>query len=530
VAQVPSGNTYDLPQTSVMYAFPGGVSQLFLTDTTFDQLNLQTQDFIFMADLRNSVGTALADVTAADLMNDTVPIAPDGAITFDGLSVGTVPSGDTENLDCGTLLNAAYVQDGGSVTGTYLITGTLNGRNVYTLDVDHNLEYTGTRWRLVKPGSDVDAALGSQTFPWLADWSATSVTVEQATIGAYCGGDEVPCADLTVAINGTTYGTVADPCGATAAVNVHDTNGNDVGSLVSGSWVVAPPANVLREYTTGGSWSKPTDASFKGVWVFAAGGGGSGGAGNVISTNTAIAGGAGGGGGSIVRRWIPAASLLTTETYAIGAGAAGVATGDGTAGGATLFGLHAEAKGGGGGIDGTTATSTAGGAGGNALLNVPIASGTSISGGVGGIGRQTGATTGTAGMITTAGAGGGGGGGRTTTVVGNGNEGGGCYYNGSLTAGGAGGIANGGNGTAGANDIYLDPFLGIVTATIGMGTGGGGGAGNTGASSVAGNGAAGGRAAGGGGGGSQSNGAGGTIGASGAGGNGFLLVYEVFAI
>jgi hypothetical protein len=457
-------------------------------------------------------------------------IAPDATITFDGLAIGDAPSGDTTNFDCGTLLDAAYVQDGGSVTGTYLVTGTLNGREVYTLDGSHNLEYTGTRWRLVKPGSDVDAALGSQTFPWLADWSATSVTVEQATIGAYCGGDEVPCADLTVAINGTTYGTVADPCGATAAVNVHDTNGNDVGSLVSGAWVVAPPSNVLREYTTGGSWSKPTAASFKGVWVFAAGGGGSGGAGNVISSNTAIAGGAGGGGGSIVRRWIPAASLLTTETYAIGAGAAGVATGDGGTGGATLFGLHAEAKGGSGGIDGTTATSTAGGAGGNALLNVPIASGTSISGGVGGIGRQTGATTGTAGMITTAGAGGGGGGGRTTTVVGNGNEGGGCYYNGSLTAGGAGGIANGGNGTAGANDIYLDPFLGLVTSTIGMGTAGGGGAGNTGASAVAGNGAAGGRAAGGGGGGSQSNGAGGTIGASGAGGNGFLLVYEVFAI
>jgi hypothetical protein len=46
----------------------------------------------------------------------------------------------------------------------------------------------------------LDAALGSETFPWLADWSATSVTVEQATIGAYCGGDEVPCADLTVEI------------------------------------------------------------------------------------------------------------------------------------------------------------------------------------------------------------------------------------------------------------------------------------------------------------------------------------------
>jgi hypothetical protein len=532
VAQVPSGNTYDLPQTYVTYINAGGTPvALFLTDTGFDGLNLVTSDPILNADLRNSLGNVVgaAKVAADDLMNDTVPIAPDGTITFDGLSVGTVPSGDTENLDCGTLLNAAYVQDGGSVTGTYLITGTLNGRNVYTLDGSHNLEYTGTRWRLVKPGSDVDAALGSQTFPWLANWSATSVTVEQATIGAYCGGDEVPCADLTVAINGTTYGTVADPCGATADVDVEDSNGNPVGSLVSGSWVVAPPANVLREFTTGGSWSKPTDASFTGVWVFAAGAGGSGGAGSVALT-AQIAGGSGGGGGSIVRRWIPAASLGLTETYAIGAGAAGVGTGAGTAGGATLFGLHAEAKGGSGGLAGVVAASTGGGAGGNALLNVPIASGASISGGAGGAGRQSAALAATNGMITTAGAGGGGAGGRSSTLVGNGTQGGGCYNNGSLTAGGAGGVAPGGNGTAGVNDIYIDPFFGLVTATIGMGTAGGGGAGNEGASAVAGNGAAGGRAAGGGGGGSQANGAGGTRGASGAGGDGFLLVYEVFAI
>jgi hypothetical protein len=455
-------------------------------------------------------------------------VAPDADVTFDGLPVLSVPSGATGNLDCGTLLDAAYVQDGGSVTGTYLITGTLNSRNVYTLDVDHNLEYTGTRWRLVKPGSDVDAALGSQTFPWDADWSATSVTVEQATIGAYCGGDEVPCADLTVAINGTTYGTVADPCGATAAVNVHDSNGNDVGSLVSGAWVVAPPANVLREYTTGGTWSKPTDASFKGVWVFAAGAGGAGGAGGAQGTSGGMSGGSGAGGGSLVRLWIPEASLGPTETYAIGSGAVSVASGNGGAGGATLFGAHAEAKGGSGGVAGTTASSQTGGAGGSALLNVPIASGNSISGGAGGNSPQAGGLVGATGLLSTAAPGGGGGGGRLSAgAATNGGAGGGTYQGGSLTAGGAGGTASGGAGTAGASDIYIDPFVGLVTSTIGIGTGGGGGAGHTG-SGVAGAGAAGGRAAGGGGGGSTNTA--GTRGASGAGGDGFLILYEMFAI
>jgi hypothetical protein len=531
VAQVPSGDVYALPQTSVMYTLANdSITSLFLTDTTYDGTNLQTQDVILNAELRNSLGDVVgaAKVTAADLMNDTVPIAPDAAITFDGLAIGDAPSGDTTNFDCGTLLDAAYVSDGGSVTGSYLVTGTLNGREVYTKDVDHNLEYTGTRWRLVKPGSDVDAALGSETYPWQADWSATSVTVEQATIGAYCGGDEVPCADLTIAINGTTYGTVADPCGATAAVNVHDSNGNDVGSLVSGAWVVAPPSNVLREYTTGGTWSKPTAASFKGVWVFAAGAGGSGGAGTAQGTTGGVCGGSGAGGGSLVRLWIPAASLGLTETYAIGAGGAGPATGAGSAGGATLFGLHAEAKGGSGGAAGSTASSVAGGAGGSALLNVPVASGTSISGAAGGNGQQVGGLVGATGMLSTAAPAGGGGGGRTSGgAATNGGTGGGTYQAGSLTTGGVGGTAPGGAGTAGVSDIYIDPFLGLVTATIGIGTGGGGGAGHT-ASGVAGAGAAGGRAAGGGGGGSTNSS--GTRGAGGAGGNGFLLVYEVFAI
>jgi hypothetical protein len=454
---------------------------------------------------------------------------PDADVTFDGLPVGDVAPGQTLNLDCGTLLDGAYVQDGGSVTGNYFVTGMLNGREVYTKDVDHNLEYTGTRWRLVKPGSDVDAALGSEEFPWNADWSATSVTVEQATIGSYCGGDEVQCADLTIAINGTTYGTVTDPCGATAPVDVHDSNGNDVGSLVSGAWVVAPPANVLHEYTTGGTWNKPTSPSFKGVWVFAAGAGGAGGAGNINNTN--VTGGSGGGGGSLVRLWIPAASLGLTETYAIGSGAVSVASGAGGAGGATLFGAHVEAKGGSGGAAGQTTTTTqAGAAGGNATLNTPVVNGASISGGAGGGGARLNANAGdgTTGIISAAAPGGGGGVGVNSTVSGgNGRAGGGAWST-TLTAGGAGGVSPGGNGTAGVSDIYLDAFLGLVTPTIGIGTGGGGGAGAT--TANAGAGATGGRAAGGGGGGSCHQTGGYVRGASGAGGNGFLLVYEVYAI
>jgi len=302
-----------------------------------------------------------------------------------------------------------------------------------------------------------------------------------------------------------------------------------------------PPANVLHEYTTGGTWTKPTDASFRGVWVFAAGAGGSGGAGGVSG---AVFGASGGGGGATVRVWIPEASLGATETYAIGAGAAGPASGNGSAGGDTLFGLHVEAKGGNGGVQGAAAN-PAQTVGGSALSCTPVGA-ESITGGPGGRGRrevQNSFATpyagnaiihsftianGSATNSPAGGAGGGGGGGyRNTTATGtDGGDGGGVRES-SLTAGGAGGAFGGSNGTAGVDDIYLTPFLGLpVTTTIGLGTGGGAGGGASGAT-AGGSGANGGRAAGGGGGGSTESG---TRGAGGDGGDGYLIVYEVYEI
>jgi hypothetical protein len=461
-------------------------------------------------------------------------VAPDADVTFDGLPVLSIPSGATGNLDCGSTIESAHVTLGGSAeNGIYYISGTAGGKTRYEKNANHAFEYSGTRWVLIRPGSDHQAALGNETYPWLANWTGTGIAVDEGTISQYCGGNVEPCADLTIAINGTTYGTVADPCGATAPVDVHDSNGNDVGSLVSGAWVVAAPANVLREYTTGGTWSKPSDASFQGVWVFAAGGGGAGGAGNVNVTN--VTGGGGGGGGSISRLWVPAASLLTTETYAIGAGAVSVATGNGGAGGATLFGAHAEAKGGSGGTGGSTsAASVAAGAGGDAALNTPVVNGSSISGGRGGTGARATATATAvaAGIISganlvgsSAAAPGGGGGCGVNAGTQQAGIVGGNAWSTTQTTGGAAGTAGGGNGGNGVSDIYINPFLGLIASTIGIGTGGGGGGGIT--TGTAGNGGNGGRAAGGGGGGATGSG---TRGASGAGGNGYLIVYEVFGI
>ena len=474
---------------------------------------------------------------------------PDADVTFDGLPVGDVAPGQTLNLDCGTLLDGAYVSDGGSVTGNYFVTGMLNGREVYTKDVDHNLEYTGTRWRLVKPGSDVDAALGSETYPWQADWSATSVTVEQATIGSYCGGDEVPCADLTIAINGTTYGTVTDPCGATAPVDVHDSNGNDVGSLVSGSWVVAAPANVLREYTASDTWNKPTSPSFVGAFVVCVGAGAGGACGDRLTGNAVQnTGGSGGGGGWVVWDFIAAASLGGTESVTVPTGGAGQpgrnTDGIGIAGangGDASFGTHVIALGGRGGN-------------GNSALGRDIAGCTPRRGSnilAGHPSMRYGNNLGAAGFYwpsdgvpvysasnsrAPGGAPGGNGGIRAAgigaTLFGAGRVGGTVWDGTALTGGGTGAATVGGNGGSGTGNIVLTLLSSYgLTTTNGAGGGGGGGASSNATTTEAGNGGNGAIGAGGGGGGCGVAGVGdGISGDGGNGGDGIVYVYEIYKI
>jgi hypothetical protein len=552
VAQVPSGNTYDLPQTSVMYANAFGITQLFLTDTTFDGVNIQTTDPILRADLRNSLGNVVgaAKVTAADLMNDTVPIAPDGTITFDGLPVGTVPSGDTENLDCGSTINSAHVTLGSSgENGIYYISGTAGGKTRYEKDATHAFEYSGTRWVMVRPGTDHQAALGNETYPWLADWTGQAFVVDEGTISQYCGGNVEPCADLTIAINGTTYGTVANPCGATAPVDVHDSNGNDVGSLVSGAWVVAAPANVLREYTASDTWNKPASSSFVGAFVVCVGAGAGGACGD-LRTGTAVQalGGSGGGGGWVVWDFIAAASLSGTEAVTVptgGAGAAGLSVAGngiaGTNGGDASFGAHVIALGGRAGTGNVPLARDIAGCtprrGSNVLPGHPSVRYGLISGGGGfywpasGIPDYT-----TNNSRALGGAPGGNGGSRpvsaTPGVFANGQVGGTVWNGTALTGAGAASAGVGTNGGNGTGNIVLTLLSSHgLTTTNGAGGGGGGGASGNGNTTAAGNGGTGAIGAGGGGGGGGTSGVGdGISGDGGTGGAGIVYVYEIYKI
>lgn len=227
------------------------------------------------------------------------PTCDDGTVTFDGLEVGTVESGGTLNLDCGTTIDAAYVEDGGGSTGLYTLDGTLNGRSVYRFSPTYDLQYTGTNWRHVRPGGDVDAAAGSETYPWQADWSATALTVTQATISEYCGGPEVPCEPLTVTLAGVEIVNETNPCGGDVVLECDDAvdavvvegadevqkNGTYIPSAeVNGrtSYELAPNHVIewtgtqyqLRDIFTGPDWitTNAPATPWAGTWVTVSGG------------------------------------------------------------------------------------------------------------------------------------------------------------------------------------------------------------------------------------------------------------------
>ena len=298
------------------------------------------------------------------------------------------------------------------------------------------------------------------------------------------------------------------------------------GAGVSPTWSVG--AN-LQEFSSSGTWTKPSGSTFVMVECWGAGGGG--GSGRRGAAGTDRTGGAAGGGGSYTYRLFKASDLSATETVTIGAGSTGGAAvtvnstngNAATVAGDTSFGSVLFAYGGFGGAGGTAAA-VAGGAGAGVLsagLN------TGANGGYPGSNAgQFGGDSGVANSAFGSGFGGGGGGGLSASTS---YEGGSSYQGGA--GGGAGGSITAGNAlvasAAGGSIAGRRGGGGAAGATGAVGGNGvarnGGGGGGASTTAAAGAGGVGGFAAGGGGGGASLNGF--NSGAGGNGGNGFCRVY-----
>lgn len=115
---------------------------------------------------------------------------------------------------------------------------------------------------------------------------------------------------------------------------------------------VGKPIDV-QEFTSGGTWTKPSGASRVLVRLWGAGGSGA------SSASGSPDDASGGGGGAYTEAWFDASDLGATETVTIGSGGAGVLGGGGAAtpgndGGNSSFGSLLQANGGKGGNAGTT--------------------------------------------------------------------------------------------------------------------------------------------------------------------------------
>lgn len=279
---------------------------------------------------------------------------------------------------------------------------------------------------------------------------------------------------------------------------------NDVGTVTS--TMLADPPPITNLYTANETWTNPSPATPRRMFVRLVAAGGGGGTGRKGAAGSGRAGGGGGGAGSVVEFYCLTTDLGGTESVTVGAGGTGAPARTtnstdgqpGVAGGDTSFAATI-AKGGNAGSGGGTTV----GAAGAAITNGHSIGLAVLTTSAGGTGTATNGGPGTNVNQSVPTGGGGAGGISSSDSAGTGGSGGAMGVSAAQTL-----LAGGTGGTGGANGTHGN-------AGRGSGTGGGGGS-----SSLSANGGNGGN-----GGGFGSGGGGGaagidSVGDSGAGGNG----------
>jgi hypothetical protein len=436
-----------------------------------------------------TIASSTAVKSAYDLANAALPksggtvtgnleIGATGSLSFEGSTADAFettiavvdPTADrtiTVPNVTGTLVTTG---DTGSVTSTMLADGTI-------LDADINAA-------AAIAGTKVNPDFGSQTIKTtgivsnaLGSAAAPSITFTGDTnTGIYSPG-----ADQIALVKG---GTESLRFSDTGALGLSGTNYGTANQVIKSQGSGAAPiwgnAVDYQEFTSSGTWTKPTGVTS--IYVEIVGGGGGGGSGGRRATTGARSGGAGGAGGTYLNRWLKASDVAATITVTVGAGGAGgvAQTTDenpgsvGVAGGESSFGALLQSGSAGGGNAGLIN-------GGSPNGGTPSSRSTIIIGVTfyAGTGARGGTSIGTIQTVTMFGGGGGGGGvgaGANLTLSATGGNGGVVTtLASSMTGAAAGAAGTAGESGGGGGGSYVTATTGMPGGAGGFPGGGGGG-------------------------------------------------------
>lgn len=469
-------------------------------------------------------------------------ISNDGNMTYGYSELPTEAGADNNTFQANRSI--------GHATGEYNLSGASSTWNHFTISPDEAYDATGWNGDLTPPTKnavrDKIEGLSSVYQPLdagLTDIAGLAVTDSNVIVG---NGTNWVAESGATARTSLGLGTGDSP--QFTAINLgHATNttlgqGSAAGIIAVESVDQARTVDI-QEFTSSGTWTKPTGAKWVEAWAVGSGGGGGGGA--RTTSGNASSGGGGGGGAARLRTIIAASDLGSTVSVTVGAGGASGAgaTSDGTAGtdggggNHSAFGTVITAYGGGGGAGGEPANTSGGGGG--AGVTGAGGNATSTTGGAAGLLGGAAGGSGVTGSLNSLDQGGGGGAGGANGAAGGGNTSAASTVSGATGGGGGGGISVAPAAFDGGRSSHSCMAYGAATASAaspgttgangntGLGKAGSGATG--GASNTAGVGFAGGTGGNyGGGGGGGGSAIGGDGGAGGVGGPGYVRVITYF--